>query len=552
MAKTLKILGSNTDAPAAVNALNLPVGALRPSPTNRTIDTSSDDWLEFVESVRKQGVIQALVVRHLTDEDGTDGGLYEIMAGERRWRAANAAGRETVPCTIRDLTDPGEILGLQISENLQRLDYEPLELAAQLQKLRDMGKSLADIGALTGKSAKKVSDILAVLGLSDELKPLYTKGYLPTSHVLYVARMMPAVQEQAVRAIFRGASSYKNGKYVDLSKLPIEQWVAHIEGLEKEEARPVTEREFREWRNQNVNLKLSSAAWKLDDADLFAEAGACTTCPQRSVNSPELYSDLAGGKDLCMNPACYQTKAKNLVVLKKTEAKEESVTLIRISEKPTHQAPAPGATSLKKNQWVSAPNGKCEGVTKALLVDGDSAGKEMRVCTDVQCKVHRHDSIHSGSIRASETPEQKLQREVQEAEDAAEEQARLAMLLAPRIALVDSFIASPNISVSSALRLMLSSHAEGQGWEFAAKRLQWGEVPRGWEERPIFVREKLAQLKDDELAAVAFLYEFGAHLDCELDDLEDEDNAQEFCEKMALLGVPSDQLAAFDVMKGDK
>jgi ParB/RepB/Spo0J family partition protein len=553
MAKKLRILGSEANSPAASNALNLPVSALRPSPTNRTIDTTSEEWIDFVKSVKKDGIIQSLIVRHLTDDDGADGGLYEIIAGERRWRAAVAAELETVPCTLRDTNDPAELLGIQISENVQREDYEPLVLAAQLAKMRELGKSLAEIGAMIGKSEKRVSDLLALLRLSPELTPLFAKGYMPNSHVLWIARMLPAIQEQAARAIFKNVSHYRNGQYTDLSKLPVDKWVAHIESLDKADARPVTESELREWIKNNVNLKLSNAAWKLDDEALFPEAGPCTTCPQRSVNSPDLYAELSGGKDLCMNPACYQTKAKALVSIKKAEAKEEETPLIRISEKETHQAPAPGSKSLKKNQWVSAPSGKCEGITKALLVDGDSAGKELRVCTDVHCEVHKHYGIYNNSIRATETPEQKEKREAREAEEQNERKAELAQVLAPRFVLVDSLIEA-SLSPASALRLMLASRADDHGWDLAAERLGWGEVPRRWEqreERSEFIRNHLAELSDDKLSTVVLYYELADHLDGDPDDLSDEDNLSEFRDKLALLGVPSDQLAAFETTKGD-
>src|ERR1700761_1738953 len=169
---------AQTQAPATAGGSTLPVAFLRPGkfqPRRHFDDTLLD---ELASSIRQHGLLQPILVRPLAGE--TD--AYEIIAGERRWRAAQRASLHDVPVIVQTLTDT-QALEIALVENLQRQDLSALEEAEGYKRLMDeFGHSHAELGDLVGKSRSHVANMLRLLALPDRVKAMVQSGELSAGH----------------------------------------------------------------------------------------------------------------------------------------------------------------------------------------------------------------------------------------------------------------------------------------------------------------------------------------------------------------------------------
>jgi ParB family chromosome partitioning protein len=183
----------------ARNQRRVPIEFLRPNPRNPRRLFSDVELDELADSIRERGIIQPIVVRNVRGAPDS----YEIIAGERRWRAAQRASLHEVPIVVLDASD-GEALELAIIENVQRADLNPLEEAAGYRALADeFGHSQDEIGKIVGKSRSHVANTLRLLQLSDKVKAYIDSGQLSAGH----ARMLlgqPNAEELADDIIARG------------------------------------------------------------------------------------------------------------------------------------------------------------------------------------------------------------------------------------------------------------------------------------------------------------------------------------------------------------
>jgi ParB family chromosome partitioning protein len=165
-------------APARDTARRVPVEFITPNPRNpRRIFTDSE-LDELAQSIKERGVIQPIVVRAARGKKDS----YEIIAGERRWRASQKAGLHEVPIVLLDVTDE-EALELAIIENVQRADLNPLEEASGYQALASEYKhSQEDIAQIVGKSRSHVTNTLRLLKLPDAVKDFINAGKLSAGH----------------------------------------------------------------------------------------------------------------------------------------------------------------------------------------------------------------------------------------------------------------------------------------------------------------------------------------------------------------------------------
>jgi ParB family chromosome partitioning protein len=137
---------------------------------------------ELADSISAQGIIQPIVVTPLDPAPGVGGARYQIIAGERRWRAAQLAGLHTVPVVIRD-TPEAERLELALVENLQRADLDPIEEARAYEALIDMhGYSQADLARRVGKERSSVANTLRLLKLPPKVQEMIVGGQLSMGH----------------------------------------------------------------------------------------------------------------------------------------------------------------------------------------------------------------------------------------------------------------------------------------------------------------------------------------------------------------------------------
>jgi ParB family transcriptional regulator, chromosome partitioning protein len=211
-------VGEEPSAERPRGGRRLPTGSLRPNARNPRQVFPEAELDELAASLRERGIIQPIVVRPTR---GAVGG-YEIIAGERRWRAAQRAGLHEVPVVVIEATD-AEALQLAIIENVQRADLNPLEEAQGYRALIDeYGNSQEDIAKIVGKSRSYVANTLRLLKLSDTVKAYIHSGKLSAGH----ARMLvgePNADELAEDIIARElnvrqveamarARAQKNGK----------------------------------------------------------------------------------------------------------------------------------------------------------------------------------------------------------------------------------------------------------------------------------------------------------------------------------------------------
>lgn len=156
----------------------LPVERLFPNPDQPRRDFPQAALEELAESIREKGIIQPLIVRERAGHSGT----YEIVAGERRWRAAQLAQLHDVPVLIRDLSDT-EVLEVALIENIQRADLNPMEEAAAYRQLMDrFGHTQEKLAAALSKSRSHIANLMRLLHLPDEVQGWLRDGRLTAGH----------------------------------------------------------------------------------------------------------------------------------------------------------------------------------------------------------------------------------------------------------------------------------------------------------------------------------------------------------------------------------
>ena len=163
-----------------------PVEFLRPNPRNPRKDFPDADLEDLSASIRGKGILQPIVVRAATE----GAGLYEIIAGERRWRAAQRAGLHEVPIVVV-VADDREALELAIIENVQRSDLNPLEEAQGYERLIEHGHTHGDIAKAIGKSRSHVANMTRLVKLPEKTKQMLADGQISAGH----ARALLAVAE---------------------------------------------------------------------------------------------------------------------------------------------------------------------------------------------------------------------------------------------------------------------------------------------------------------------------------------------------------------------
>ena len=165
-------------------------------------DLREDTLRELAESIRAQGVVQPVVVRPIGD------GRYELIAGERRWRAAQLVELREVPAVVREVSDQAAI-AMALIENIQREDLNPLEEAAALQRLIDeFGLTHQQAAEAVGRSRTAVTNLLRLLELSEEVGQLVRERKLDMGHARALLPLPPTLQREAARQVLlRGLSA---------------------------------------------------------------------------------------------------------------------------------------------------------------------------------------------------------------------------------------------------------------------------------------------------------------------------------------------------------
>jgi ParB family chromosome partitioning protein len=156
----------------------VPIEKVHPNPDQPRRTFTEEQLQELAASIKEKGIIQPLVVR----ERPGDKGAYEIVAGERRWRAAQIAMQHTIPVIVRDFDDI-EVLEVAIIENIQRADLNPVEEAAGYKALMDkFGHTQEKLSEVLGKSRSYIANLVRLLQLPDEVQEFLRDGKLSAGH----------------------------------------------------------------------------------------------------------------------------------------------------------------------------------------------------------------------------------------------------------------------------------------------------------------------------------------------------------------------------------
>lgn len=167
--------GQPESADTGERVLRVALDEVVPSPLQPRKRFHEENLDELVESIREHGVIQPLVVREV-------GGKYELIAGERRWRASTKLGLDEVPVILREASDQ-DVLEMALIENLQREDLDPLEEAEAYARLsRDFGLKQEEIAQRVGKNRATVSNAIRLLDLDEQVQTLISRKMLSSGH----------------------------------------------------------------------------------------------------------------------------------------------------------------------------------------------------------------------------------------------------------------------------------------------------------------------------------------------------------------------------------
>jgi ParB family chromosome partitioning protein len=158
-------------------------------------DIDPESLQELAESIRAQGIMQPIVVRPISDRK------YEIIAGERRWRAAQIAGLDQVPAVIRDVNDESAI-AMALIENIQREDLNPIEEAVSLQRLQqEFELTQQEVADAVGKSRSTIANLLRLMSLQEDVRLLLERGDMEMGHARALLALEGMQQSQAARTV---------------------------------------------------------------------------------------------------------------------------------------------------------------------------------------------------------------------------------------------------------------------------------------------------------------------------------------------------------------
>lgn len=197
LGRGLQALISQSDVEGAADPLTVDIGAVQPNPFQPRRAFDPDKLGELAESIRRHGILQPLLVRR-------QGEQFQLVAGERRWRAAQLAGLSRVPVIVVDVDDVS-MVQMALVENLQREDLGPLEEAEAYYRLQtEFGMTQEEIAAAVGKSRPVVANALRLLKLPPPIRESVSRGTISVGHARALLALEGESQVEAWRRVVEG------------------------------------------------------------------------------------------------------------------------------------------------------------------------------------------------------------------------------------------------------------------------------------------------------------------------------------------------------------
>jgi ParB family chromosome partitioning protein len=453
MNATMVASGTKAVPPVVSSIQDIPLAKISESKTNPRRFFDETKLAELADNIRQHGVLQPILLRPLP---GGEAGTYELVAGTRRFRASKLAKRESIPATVRELTD-AQALELQVIENVQRVDVHPLDEAqgyAALIELQPDTYSVESISSRVGRSPAYVNGRLRLIQLIPEAKQAFYEDKLTVAHAFEIARLQPNDQRRALQECF---PQYRNAAAI----------------LKDKKAEATTVRELRAWIEREIHLDLTNAPFDPQDETLLPKAGACARCPKRTGGNPLLFPEVRQ-KSICTDRECYRAKVEALVQIHVKPLEERGEKPLRVSQAPTWQANGHAKDVLFEGQYRKAKaKGECPNTKAAVLIDGKGAGSIFYLCQTEKCDVHNR------VTRYQPTPKERAQRKKEVLVERVEKQSRVRLLDAIRKKLpsVLSRLDLEMVALDYFRRLGHDNHrrlSKLYAWEEKKSKTSWG------------------------------------------------------------------------------
>jgi ParB/RepB/Spo0J family partition protein len=359
---------ATTNGAATTGASRLiPLSAITPSIRNVRQSFDPKGLAELTASIKQVGVLQPILVRPLEPKGKQE--RFELVAGERRWRAAEEAGLTEIPAHIKVMSD-AEALDAQLIENLQREHLHPLDEAAGFLRLADERQlSVRAIAARLGKDARYVARRLALNHLIPDACADLRAEHIELAHALELCRLAPEIQHEALAACYET-------KWEGQAAVPDKTKPArHVLYLQN-------------WLRENVQLNLARAPFLLEDARLREDGLTCMNCPQRTGRDKTLFADIKES-DTCLNPFCFQAKLQTYLGLRQAEvATKQGKPAALLSTQYAATQEAGAALGRNHYQTLAKKAERCAHAEQAVYADGSDLGKVQWICRDPACPDH--------------------------------------------------------------------------------------------------------------------------------------------------------------------
>lgn len=281
---------------------NIPLTEITPSELNPRKTFNQEELQELAQSIQENGLIQPITLRKATNSKDAK---YEIVCGERRYRACLLIGAETIQAVVKELNDK-QAFACMIIENLQRKDIDPMEEAAALHRLYTEGSmTVGEMAKMLGKSNSFVSGRIQLHNTIEPFVQLMRDGILVLTHLLDICKL-PAEQQQTLYdACFTEASRAR--------------WTYKFPNMPQ----------LHEMIDEHVMNHLSKARFSLTDETL-AGTCACDKCPLNTANNPENARDVNTPR--CMKRECFIAKSRESIFREAKEAVKNGIKVVFAGE----------------------------------------------------------------------------------------------------------------------------------------------------------------------------------------------------------------------------
>lgn len=317
---------------------------------------------ELSESIKEHGILQPILVRPYVDEKSSWQD-YQLVCGERRYRAAIEAGLEEVPCNVRVLSDE-EAFELQIIENLERKDVHPLDEADAFKRMLDSGKyTTLDIAFKMAKPESFIVQRLKLVDLIDEVRADFLAGHLGIGHAILIARC-DAIKQMDI---------YNDAK----------PW------QEKGQPDYGTIYELKETIEDDSYL-ISDAKFDTEDTELVKGCGACSVCPKRSGVNPVLFKDMA--EDRCFDEKCFDAKEEAHIIKEVSKIIHDGDKVVLVAgwgnppDMVKEMAKQFNVPIYGPYDYIEYNDEESENESKAFFVNSHKAGTYVRVIINQKAK----------------------------------------------------------------------------------------------------------------------------------------------------------------------